>query len=89
MISFSFLNRWGIIGIIKSGSIYTFFCHYTNSDLRGQVPISGFPFPWDNTVYLGHVSGPSGEWITFDGYLKDFKFYNSAVSDSVIRSDYL
>ncbi len=45
--------------------------------------------PWDSTVYIGHVSGVSGEWITFDGYIKDFKFYNSAIPDSIIRSDYL
>ena len=84
------MARWGIIGIIKSGSSYTFFCHYINSvNLRRQATLGGFPFSWDSTVYLGHVSGVSGEWITFYGYLKDFKFYNEAIPDSKIRSDYL
>ena len=51
--------------------------------------IGGFPMPWDATLFIGHKSGPSNEWITFDGYIKDFKFYTEAISDSDIRSDYL
>jgi hypothetical protein len=47
------------------------------------------PIPWDQTAYIGHVSGPNGEWITFDGYIKDFKFYNYAITPDIIRRDYL
>ena len=45
------------------------------------MTIASFPIAWGGKVNIGDVSGPLGEWLTFDGYLKDFKFYNQAITD--------
>ncbi len=65
--------------MVKQGNLYTYYCSYNNNQALA-IATTNYPMPWDNTIYLGGRMDPDYE--TFDGYLKDFKFYNYAIAGS-------
>ena len=85
------MNRWSLIALILSGNTFTYYCSPEETPTTFNIPTPApWSKPWDDKIILGGVSTAGlVTYGTFDGYLKDFKFYNSSIPQSQLRDDYL
>jgi hypothetical protein len=80
--SFSYLNSWGIFALVKDGNEYRYSCSLWS--IASWTAPAPFSIPFDNTLEFG---GTSTGHDTFDGLLKDFKFYSDVISNQQILHD--
>lgn len=75
-ILYSYLNSWGLFVLVKDNFDYRYSCSLW-SIVTWTAP-APFSIAFDNTIKFG---GTSPGYETFDGLLKDFKFYHDAISN--------
>lgn len=84
------INEWSHIVCVLDKTI-SVIKMYINGEKVAEGPASTGDFTSNNNTFLlGGVHYPSGNgpWANFEGYIKDFRMYTTALSDSDIKQLY-
>lgn len=84
------INEWSHVACVLDNTT-SIIKMYINGEKVAEGPASTGDFTSNNNTFLlGGVHYPSGNgpWANFEGYIKDFRMYTTALSDSDIKQLY-